>query len=199
MNLAHVDADGRIRLPSALVSFFAVGERVEVSQHRWHLALWRPWRKSRRSRSESNEERITSATDCAKSAERYYHLATELAGRDKQTAMYLAGYAVECRLKSIICAKFGVATLELAEYEYSRQVGEDAQITGSRGHDFETLARAAHLWDSLTADSKAHIAFLAVNTWSTSWRYGLPVSARKASGEFLEALSQLWTWLDEKE
>jgi hypothetical protein len=195
--------DGCVVLPKEVQTFFSPSEAIEVHQHRWFIGLWRQWRKPARRTQDADSDRITRATDCETAAHRYYHLAKRLANdprcRDVQTAMYLSGYAIECRLKSMICARFDVAVLEQAEYEYSKQAGADVQITGAQGHDFSALLRAAQVWDGLASDRAAYTDFLVINAWSTSWRYGMPDAARKTHREYFGALGRTWEWLDKKE
>ncbi len=112
--------------------------------------------------------------------------------------MYLSGYAAECRLKRMICERFGSSSLERAEYEYARLHGYEPEFTGGHGHDLIVLAEAAQLWDSIAGDRVAHERFVQVNQWQVSWRYQLPDPARKLARDFFAALDGFWQWLDER-
>jgi hypothetical protein len=196
MNVAHVDPDGRIRLPSVLVSFFSVGERVEVTQHRWHLALWRAWRRRSTGEDEPHGRKVARASDFEAAAERFRRRYRELQRADVETALYLSGYAVECRLKVMVCRKFGLGDLERAQYELARTSGYEADVTGSKGHDLEVLARAAGVWQAIAGDSAVRAAFRLVNEWSVSWRYATPLDVRRSAGRFFAAVETVMQWLE---
>ena len=199
MNLAHIEPDGRIRLPSALASFLSVGERIEVTQHRWHLALWRAWRRQRAARDEGHGARIARTSDFDSAARRFHQRFRALRETDSETALYLSGYAVECRLKAMICRKFGLGDLERAQYELARASGREEDITGSQGHDLEVLARAAGVWQGIAGDAVMRAAFRLTNEWTVSWRYSLPSDVKRNRQAYFAAVDTVIHWLERHE
>jgi hypothetical protein len=198
VNLARVEPDGRVRLPSALASFFSVGERIEVTQHRWHLALWRAWRGARVHASDAKRTRVAVASMFERASRRYHVRSRELRRADTETAMYLSGYALECRLKKMICERYGCASLERAEYEHARGSGQEATLTGAQGHDLQVLATVAGVWPRLQGETEARRSFQIVSAWQVAWRYDVPRQDKAAADAFFTAVDTVMLWLEGK-
>ena len=103
-------------------------------------------------------------------------------------AKYLAGYAVECGLKTIAMEVFGVWTLtELAD---RLGVGEDDLFH----HGLEALASNLPFFGKMQK-SEIWRDFTYVNQWRPSWRYS-PVRSSRDAQAFIEAVKKVRRWLD---
>jgi HEPN domain-containing protein len=99
------------------------------------------------------------------------------------SAIYLAGYAVECRLKAAICRVKGLATLP-PEYQT---------------HDLRALLHATGWEQSMAQDRRAWDAFQTVDKiWSVEMRYTTKPYGRREAENFFEALGRLEEWLEQK-
>jgi len=105
-------------------------------------------------------------------------------------AMYLGGYAVECKLKAIAMEIHRCRTLA----QLARKLGmEDSQIYT---HGLEALARNLPLYPRLQRSSVWRDFSGFVNRWRPSWRYD-PNDHRSAESEaFLQAVDRVYHWLD---
>jgi HEPN domain-containing protein len=99
------------------------------------------------------------------------------------SAIYLAGYAVECRLKAAICRVKGLATLP-PEYQT---------------HDLRALLRATGWQEEVTRDRALLQAFEeVVKFWQVEIRYAAKPYGRSEAMSFFAALGRLMTWLERK-
>ncbi len=107
-------------------------------------------------------------------------------------AMYLAGYAIECRIKAIAMECFGCSTLD--ELRHKRGLFDDAVYS----HGLEALMRdllPQGTWSRLLA-SDASTAFKGqVSRWSPQWRYNSQNPPKDQAHEFLDAIEVVWQWL----
>jgi len=105
-------------------------------------------------------------------------------------AMYLAGYAVECKLKAVALEIFGCWTLEALAEKWD--VDERDVYT----HGLEALAKRLPLYGRLAASPVWRDFAGAVNQWKPSWRYSPKNPRREKAESFLESVSKVCTWLD---
>jgi hypothetical protein len=102
-------------------------------------------------------------------------------------AQYLAGIAVECQAKWVLCERLGV-----------RHVDEiDPSLVGHAGHDLERCLKAAGLLDRLARSEHAE-AWRVVQAWTIEWRYEVPGSttaSHRKSEQFIEACERVFDWL----
>lgn len=86
-------------------------------------------------------------------------------------AMYMMGYAVECRLKSLLMEKFQATTLDQLEEALRRRLKRDVDV---RDHSIERLFDLLEIRDKLLAkdrNTENLRAFNRCNRWNVSWRY----------------------------
>jgi hypothetical protein len=101
-----------------------------------------------------------------------------------QGAIYLCGYALECRLKFSVCTARGVNCLEEIEAK-------------SLGHDLERSMQATGLYEELYKNKDLIVAFLRiVRQWSTEIRYSGAPRGRQESEKFLRDTRALLRWLE---
>ena len=101
-------------------------------------------------------------------------------------AVYLAGYAIECILKTLI--------LEATPEQDHAAV--EAEFRGQRAHDYEWLRHRyvqtrAPAWP---ADISQALTF--VGTWETSLRYTPGVGDRRDASRFLAEARKIIAWAD---
>jgi hypothetical protein len=136
--------DGRVELPREVRPFFALSDIIEVTQHKWFVGLWRPWSRGKDARRRAGRTG-TSKTELGKAADRHHTASGYLRKPAPLSALYLSGYAVECRLKALICQVSGWENLEHAGYELSKRDGREYQLVGDDGHNLELLVDLAEL------------------------------------------------------
>ena len=108
----------------------------------------------------------------------------------RRGAMYLAGYAVECKLKAIGMEVENCWTLrELADHW---DVDWDRVFT----HDLERFAKQLSLWNRLKAGTVWRHFAGEVNQWNPAWRYNPHEPAADKAEAFLEAVVLVMQWLD---
>jgi len=101
-----------------------------------------------------------------------------------QGAIYLCGYALECKLKFRVCAAHGLAHMEEAEAK-------------SLGHDLGRSLHATGLAKKLLKNEELRVAFLRiVRQWSTEIRYSGSASSDRESESFLRDTRALVKWLE---
>jgi hypothetical protein len=105
-------------------------------------------------------------------------------------AVYLAGYAIECRLKAVALEVFGCWTLdELAD---QWDVTHDVVYT----HGLEALAKRLPSWTRLRRNTAVFRAFSRVNAWRPSWRYGGGHWTIHEADGFVAQVREVLGWLD---
>ncbi len=110
-------------------------------------------------------------------------------GLHSRGAMYLAGYAIECKLKAIAMETFRCRTLE----ELRVKLGVDERDIYA--HGLELLAARLRLFDRLR---KSHIwrDFAQVNRWRPSWRYDPMDWNNGLALDFLDTVERVYHWLE---
>jgi hypothetical protein len=101
-----------------------------------------------------------------------------------QGAVYLCGYALECRLKFCICLARGVPHLKEGE---ARKLG----------HGLDQSLHAAGLAEKLYKNEDLRVAFLRIlGQWSTEIRYSGGARNDRESESFLRDTRALLKWLE---
>lgn len=102
--------------------------------------------------------------------------------------MYLAGYAVECMLKSLLLSNVsGRARAQLMK-----------EMRGARAHDFAWL-KAEYLRVGGAAFPRGvHRHFVLVNSWNTNLRYASGTQRKDVTQAFLNAADSVIQWADER-
>lgn len=110
-------------------------------------------------------------------------------------AMYLAGYAIECLLKTKLMRLFDCRQLRELEEELQRRgvLGGQATIFT---HQLETLLRLTGGLDRLRQNEPLWRSFNMVNRWVPAWRYSADLSNSEDAKDFLEAVEKLVHWIE---
>lgn len=107
--------------------------------------------------------------------------------------MYVAGYAVECKLKAIAMEIHNCHTL--AELSQEWDVDDREVFT----HGLEAFAKRMSLWNRLTLSDVWRDFSSQVNRWRPSWRYKPGESNDSIEGRakaFIDAVQRVYNWLD---
>jgi hypothetical protein len=107
-------------------------------------------------------------------------------------AMYLAGYAVECWLKSRLMEQYAVRHLDQLEAKIRKAAG----ASGLPLHDLGMLKRLARV--SSGHDPRLRAAFDTCEQWTTSWRYDPQDGDRKTCERFMEAVQDVRGRIDDR-
>jgi HEPN domain-containing protein len=101
-------------------------------------------------------------------------------------AVYLAGYTVECFLKSLVLASVAPGL--------RRQLL--AQFRGSRAHEIEWLGALyrRRVGLAIPRDITRHLSRVA--SWSTDLRYATGVVKRQEADEFMNSVMAVAAWAD---
>jgi len=110
-------------------------------------------------------------------------------------AMYMAGYAVECLLKTKLMQRYSCRTLHDLEVELQRRgiLPEPATVFT---HQLELLLRLTQRFDQLRQHRMLWPQFALVNRWIPAWRYTADLANRQDATDFLEAVTQIMQWLE---
>ena len=117
------------------------------------------------------------------------HALARLEGPHRQGARYLAGYAVECKLKAVAMEVYDCWTLQQLS---QRWAVPEAEVYS---HSLESLASRLPLYDRLR-ESDVWRDFVAVNRWTPAWRYDPVEPTPQATERFLAAVERVLKWLD---
>ena len=101
-------------------------------------------------------------------------------------AVYLAGYAVECMLKSLILASAAPAV------EARLRLG----FRGQSGHDYESLLARYMQQRGQPFPRLIQRAFVTVRVWSTDLRYKPGIMKREDAAAFMDAAKLLVDAID---
>ncbi len=116
---------------------------------------------------------------------------------DKQRwrgSMYMAGYVIECLLKSKLMEIYGLSTLSELEPELQRRgiLGDQASIYT---HRLENLLRSTGGWDRMNDNLSVKEAFSNTNAWVPAWRYNPDLSDLTEAEDFLEDVKIVREWI----
>lgn len=110
-------------------------------------------------------------------------------------AMYMAGYSVECLLKTKLMHMFDCRHLRELEEELQRRGVLAAQATVFT-HQLEVLLRLTNAIDRLRQNEEHWRAFNLVNRWVPAWRYTADQSNPEDAEDFLEAVEKVSHWVE---
>lgn len=113
-------------------------------------------------------------------------------GKHARGAMYLAGYAVECKLKAIAMEIEKCHTLEQLRQKWR---GGERDIYD---HGLEALARRIRggLWQNFRRSLVWRDFREQVNRWRPSWRYDPQDHNNAKAAAFLDAVNRVYNWLE---
>src|SRR5262249_30889007 len=105
-------------------------------------------------------------------------------------AMYMAGYAVECLLKTKLMQIYSCRTLHDLESELQRRGILTEQATVFT-HHLELLLCLTQRFDQLRQHQMLWPQFVLVNRWIPACRYTAHMASRQDAADFLEAVTQI--------
>ena len=118
-----------------------------------------------------------------------------LRGSRWRGAMYIAGYAVECLLKTKLMQIYGCQNLRDLEAVLQRR---SVLSVGSTifTHQLETLFKLTPSYHRLQQNQNILSLFSVVNRWAPKWRYVSKRTTRDEAFFFISAVEQLMLWID---
>lgn len=130
----------------------------------------------------------------SKNARLFYRAAKErfedaefLLGMKRTTgAVYLAGYSVECMLKSLI----------LSSVPHKREDEILATFRGQVAHDFRWLMRLYQRHGGVAIPPRLASHFRRVRNWSTAMRYSPRTIEQRQAQDFLASVTEMINWAD---
>jgi HEPN domain-containing protein len=110
-------------------------------------------------------------------------------------AMYLAGYSIECLLKTKLARMFDCRHLRELEEELQRRGALPTPSTIFT-HQLEVLLRFTQGLDRLRQNELLWRLFNIGNRWVPAWRYSADLSKREDAEDFLEAVESVAHWIE---
>lgn len=110
-------------------------------------------------------------------------------------AMYMAGYSVECLLKTKLMHRFNCRHLSELEEELQARGILSARTTVFT-HQLELLLRLTDAVDRLRQNEEHWRLFNMVNRWVPAWRYTADLSNAEDATDFLGAVEKLLHWIE---
>jgi hypothetical protein len=109
--------------------------------------------------------------------------------------MYLAGYSIECLLKTKLMKNHNCRNLmELEELFRDRELlNQDSSIFS---HGLSILLRLTGSEKRLRQDRLLWKEFNNVNRWVTAWRYSPNPASREDAEQFLKSVDQTLHWVE---
>lgn len=105
-------------------------------------------------------------------------------------SMYLAGYAIECRMKAIMMDAYGVLTLK----DLGGRMSLDERDVFT--HGLEAMVETAPFGESLRRSPVWRDFAKHVTLWKPSWRYDPRERTEREARDFLDAVDRVFRWLD---
>jgi hypothetical protein len=109
--------------------------------------------------------------------------------------MYLAGYSIECVLKTKLMQKFECRHLSALEEELQHK-----GILSSRQtvftHQLEQLLRLSGRMSALRRQADLWRSFNIANRWVPAWRYNTSLSSKEDATDYLEAVVSVSQWIE---
>lgn len=110
-------------------------------------------------------------------------------------AMYMAGYSIECLLKTKLMRMYECRHLRELEEELQRRGVLSAQ-TSIFTHQLELLLRLAGGLERLRQSEEHWRLFNLVNRWVPAWRYTADLSNAEDAADFLIAVNRISQWIE---
>jgi hypothetical protein len=108
-------------------------------------------------------------------------------------AMYLAGYALECRIKAKAMERHRCATLP--ELRTKLRLADDRIFSHKLEQLIVDLLHTRTLERLVAARASSRPAWLLANTWSPQWRYDNVNKDEKKAREFVDGVEVVYKWL----
>ncbi|MDE0396366.1 MAG: hypothetical protein OXL96_01025 [Candidatus Poribacteria bacterium] len=110
-------------------------------------------------------------------------------------SMYIAGYAVECLLKTKLMQIYDCKNLrELDDVLLRRSVLPVGSTTFI--HQLETLFKLTPSYHRLQQNQDIWSLFNVVNRWVPKWRYVSKQTTRDEASFFMDAVEKVMQWID---
>lgn len=110
-------------------------------------------------------------------------------------AMYMAGYSIECLLKTKLMRMYDCRHLRELEEELQRRGVLSAQASIFT-HQLELLLRLAQGLERLRQSEEHWRLFNMVNRWVPAWRYTADLSNPEDAADFLAAVTRISHWIE---
>ena len=110
-------------------------------------------------------------------------------GKRMRGAQYMAGYAIECRLKAKLMEERNVQTLEDLEGIFSKKM---------RIHNLDELGVELSGWRRISRNKEFLTSWSVVRSWSVTWRYQseFAQSDWSETEHFLDCVGKALIWLE---
>lgn len=109
-------------------------------------------------------------------------------------AMYMAGYSLECLLKTKL--------MQIYNCRHLRELEDELQVKGLLAaqatvftHQLELLLRLTNAIDRLRQNAECWRLFNMVNRWVPAWRYTADLSNAEDATDFLDAVDKVSQWI----
>ena len=110
-------------------------------------------------------------------------------------SMYIAGYAVECLLKTKLMQIYDCKNLRDLEWELQRRFILSTHRTVFT-HQLADLLKLAPGSDRLKQNRELWPLFNNVNRWTPNWRYTPKLAARPEATEFITSVERIMHWIN---
>ena len=111
-------------------------------------------------------------------------------------AMYLGGYAIECKLKAQLLDYYACETLPELSDMLEKQFGYQPQLTTVRGHSLEYLfGFLPNSRERLRHNRDREQDFAVCNGWQHTWRYWGDAGGAENAMYFIECVDRVFQWL----
>lgn len=108
-------------------------------------------------------------------------------------AMYLAGYAVECRLKWKLMQRWNCSTLDQLEAKLLKKHVPQSPYT----HSLRRLVKWMGVEQQMQDNKPVWQLFAgSVNLWQPAWRYSSDLASREDADALLKAVQAVVHWVD---
>jgi hypothetical protein len=111
-------------------------------------------------------------------------------------AMYMAGYSIECLLKTKLMQRFECRHLRELEEELQQRGILPSKATVFT-HQLELLLRLTSGIDRLRQNREQWQLFNLVNRWVPAWRYTADLSNGDDAADFVAAVETLSLWIED--
>ena len=119
-----------------------------------------------------------------------------LAKRRWRGAMYMGGYAIECKLKAQLLDYYDCETISQLTDVLEKRFGERPQLTTVRGHGIEYLfGFLPSSRQRLRQNREREQDFATCNRWQHTWRYWGDTGREDEAAFFLDCVDRVFQWL----
>lgn len=120
---------------------------------------------------------------------------TLLAAQRWQGAMYMAGYAVECLLKTKLMQRYRCRTLNQLDEALVKK-GQVAADWSIYSHELVAMMNLLGCQEQIQADRAMRRHFSFIGQWSPAWRYTSSPGTKTNANEFLFAVERMIHWIE---